>query len=126
MNDAAMRDGTEGTAAADAAAEKEATTAAEEEARWAEPQPEEWREAAAGKRWRSRNAATDGRVRVAIQAVGPWASVKELFRAIEKQQTRPIAWIFMSKRGKESPKRSRSGGSLRGVGRVLSWVGLNL
>ena len=103
MNDAAMRDGTEGTAAADAAAEKEATTAAEEEARWAEPQPEEWHEAAAGKRWRSRNAATDGRVRVAIQAVGPWASVKELFRAIEKQQTRPIAWIFMSKRGKESP-----------------------
>ena len=103
LNDAAMRDGTEGTAAADAAAEKEATTAAEEEARWAEPQPEEWREAAAGKRWRSRHAATDGRVRVAIQAVGPWASVKELFRAIEKQQTRPIAWIFMSKRGKESP-----------------------
>jgi hypothetical protein len=103
LNDAAMRDGTEGTAAADAAAEKEATTAAEEEARWAEPQPEEWREAAAGKRWRSRNAAADGRVRVAIQAVGPWASVKELFRAIEKQQTRPIAWIFMSKRGKESP-----------------------
>ena len=99
LNDAAMRDGTEGTAAADAAAEKEATTAAEEEARWAEPQPEEWREAAAGKRWRSRNAAPDGRVRVAIQAVGPWASVKELFRAIEQQQTRPIDWIFMNKRG---------------------------
>ena len=82
-------------AAADAAAKEEAPAAAKEEARWPEPQPEEWRKAAAGTRWRSRNAAPDGRVRVAIQAVGSWASVQELFRAIEKQQMRPIAWIFM-------------------------------
>ena len=88
-------------AAADAAAKEEAPAAAKEEARWPEPQPEEWRKAAAGTRWRSRNAAPDGRVRVAIQAVGSWASVQELFRAIEKQQTRPIAWIFMSRRGPE-------------------------
>jgi hypothetical protein len=40
-----MRDGTERTAAADAAAKEEATAAAAEEARWAEPLPEEWREA---------------------------------------------------------------------------------
>jgi hypothetical protein len=40
-----------------------------------------------------------GKVRVAIQVVGPWASVKELFRAIDKQQTRPVDWRFRSKRG---------------------------
>ena len=41
VDDAEMRDGTERTAAADAAAKEEAIKVAAEEARWAEPQPEE-------------------------------------------------------------------------------------